>query len=506
MKEKFIVSIILQVGFNILAIIAGYLLALNLDVELIGILALLNSIVNIGFIFANIGITSIHYQYSSKDNFDDYFGTFFLLQSLIIILNTAITLLLLTLFQIWNTIYAIYFIVILLSKIITQLTQIYSTNLRTKIKVFKVEIPTFLTSIGKSCSIIYLSLNISRFSDPLLYLVIINFTFNLIFIIVIVLLARNHCKLNKPKKEYIKSYFRDAKPLILVSIFSILTANLGNIILDYSFGHKSLAYFAIINNNIIPILLLISGALVPLYITLYSKYFKEDNIASIEEIAHTVEKYSSIFFLSIIIVVFLVGDLIFMIFLPKYLNSVMILQILVLIPYFVSLDRPYSVMIPGKRQDYAAKLNFITYSLTLILLIVLIPEKFFMFNMLGLGIFGYTLALLIPSIIHLIAIRYFAFKNFKLCSQKSIFLHFLCAVAAYLISFLIKVYYLEHLISNLFLLLILSIFISLGIFIGLLFIFKQLKKIDIIFLLDLLKIKIYKKSFLEEFSKKDKNI
>jgi len=59
---------------------------------------------------------------------------------------------------------------------------------------------------------------------------------------------------------------------------------------------------------------------------------------------------------------------------------------------------------------------------------------------------------------------------------------------------------LNFLIGNQFLLLIVSIFVILGIFFGELIVFKQLRKNDLIFLLDLLKLKRYRDSLIEEFS------
>jgi len=56
------------------------------------------------------------------------------------------------------------------------------------------------------------------------------------------------------------------------------------------------------------------------------------------------------------------------------------------------------------------------------------------------------------------------------------------------------------LIGNQFLLLPISIFVILGKFFGELIVFKQLRKNDLIFLLDLLKLKRYRDSLIEEFS------
>lgn len=74
------------------------------------------------------------------------------------------------------------------------------------------------------------------------------------------------------------------------------------------------------------------------------------------------------------------------------------------------------------------------------------------------------------------------------------------ALSSLLISFLLKHFILNFLIGNQFLLLLISIFVILGIFFSELIVFKQLRKTDLIFLLDLLKLKRYRDSLIEEFS------
>ena len=170
MKEKFFFSLITGVSSNLLFLFASYILLLRLDIASIGTWVFLNTVVSLGFLFINVGFDSIHYQYSGKENFSDYIGTYFIIKVAVLIINIIITLGLLAILQIWNTIFIAFSLLLLFSKILFCIGNIFIVNLRIKIKIFKAEIPNFFVITGNSLSIIYLAFNISHISDPILYL------------------------------------------------------------------------------------------------------------------------------------------------------------------------------------------------------------------------------------------------------------------------------------------------------------------------------------------------
>lgn len=500
MKEKFIISLILQLSSHLISIFASYLLLLNMDVGLMGIWAYLASVLNLGFLFFDLGFNTIHFQYSGKTNYNEYFGTFFTIKIFLISINICTTLLLITIFQLWNSSYIIYILILFFSWIIIKFTDVFKRNLKSKKKIFKSEVPSFVIIFGQNIATIYLALNLSSINDPLLFLSIITLIFNSLLIIVIIIISKNDLKIVKPRKKFALSYLKDTKPLIISSILHVLGVNLGNLIIYYTLGEISLAYFNIINSYIIAILLLISGSIVDLYLVYYSQFFEKNDIKSIQEITHIIEKYSSIFFLSIIIIVFLNGELIFSLFLSNYMNSLPILYILIFIPFLSGISRPYARhMISGKRQKQSAIFDTFNLSLKLILLFILIPQEFLFFRGLGLGVIGYAIVLVIPWILISIVYRIFSKKYFNINSQKNIILHILIAIVSLGVVFILKVAIFNSLFQDDLLLLIISSFVVIGIFFGILFIFRELKKKDILYFLELFKIQIYVKSMKEEF-------
>jgi len=501
MKEKFTISIISQLFLKIFSIISTYFFVLYLDVELIGIWALLNSVISLGFIFTDLGLVIIHYQYSEKKDFDDYFGTFFLMKCFLMVINIGVSLSLITMIGLWSSIYINILLLLLCTNVITSLLNIFIIHLRAKLKVIKVEISVFIITVCQNIAQLYIALNIEYIADPLLWLSFAMVIFSILYVILIFIISKNDFKLSKPKKSYMISYLKDIKPLAIFSILSIITANLGNVLLDYSFDHETLAYFYLVNGYILPILGIISTSMISICLPLFSQAFASNDISSIEKTVHKIEKYSSILILSIIIVVFLVGELIFSLILPTYMNSLPILYVLLFFVYLGTISRNYGlVLISNKMQKLSANLSIFNTTLKLILIVLLIPNNLFGFKMLGFGSFGYAFAILIPGIITAFHIRYFVKKKCGIKPQKQIIIHLILAFFSFLIVFFLKTYIFEELILNQYFLIIILIILSIGIFIGCLFIFKIIKKDDIIFLLQLLKLKNYTKSMKEEFT------
>ncbi len=501
MKEKFVISLITGLSSNVLFLFASYLLLLKLDIASVGIWVFLNTVVNLGFLFINIGFDAIHFQYSGKKNISDYIGTYFMIKVVILIINIITSLALLALLQVWTIKFLFFSLLLLFSKIFFCIGNIFIVNLRIKIKIFKAEIPNFFVITGNSLSIIYLAFNISHISDPILYLSVSNFIFYTFFVIIVLYLSKNEIKINKPNKLLAGNYIKDAKPLILFSIVSVVATYLGNLILYYSLGNESLGYFSSVNTYLIPVLLLISGSISSIYLTLFSQDFEKEDINSIKTTLYIIENYSSILFLSIIIIILLNGELIILIFLPTFLEAVPILYIMIFIPYFIGISQPYSwLLIAEKKQKINARVNSFVSILIIILMLYFIPREIFFFQALGLGVIGYALAQTIPWILWAFLCRYYISKTLTIKYQKTMILQFFLAALTIIITFFIKNILNSVFPENQVLLLIYSSFIAMGIFIGFLIIFKELKREDLSFFIEILKLKSYTESVKKEFT------
>ena len=65
----------------------------------------------------------------------------------------------------------------------------------------------------------------------------------------------------------------------------------GNVLIDLSVGHATLAYYNLIKVNIISLITVIPSSLISIYIPLYSPLFAENKIEEIQKFANKIEKY-----------------------------------------------------------------------------------------------------------------------------------------------------------------------------------------------------------------------
>ncbi|MFX1394946.1 MAG: lipopolysaccharide biosynthesis protein [Promethearchaeota archaeon] len=501
MKEKYFVSIISALNNYVITYLAFYILFLTVEVELIGIYNLVHSVILIGFITSDLGFKPIFFKYSSKKNFYQYFSSFFFLQILSIFLSISFSLLLITFFQLWSSSYLIYFLIYLFSMITVIIANILRNYLISKKKIIINEFIFTLYSLSRNFVIIYLALNYSYISDKLGFLFISGFIIEIIFLGVYIFFSKNDLlKLSKPQKEFLFPYLKESKYIIIRRLLVPVAENIGNIILDYSFGHEYLGYF-MFAYQIILALNIISQSLIPIYSSFYSKLFEENDVKSITNIVYKSERFTSFFFLSLIIIVLLNGELILSIILPKYLIIIPVLHIMIFMPYFLGISRPYDCLFGvGDKQSTFAFIGISYYALQIILIILLIPKKFLIFNTFGLGMIGYGLALIISSGFFVFICRYYSKKHFNIKFQKKIFLHIILAFISFFCLFQIKSFFSNLFKMNQVLILILSTLMILGLFLLLLLIFKQINRNDIKFILELFKLKNYKKTLMDEFA------
>ena len=499
MKEKFIVTMIATSSNYLITLITFYFLFLKLNVELLGIYTFINSIVHLGFITIDLGLTNIHYRFSSKKNYNHYFSTYLFIKLILLLICITFSVILITIIQLWTSPYLFYIFMYLFSMTILALINLLITNLKSMKKILISEITFFFYILSKHISILFLIFNLSNISNPLLYIFSSNLIFELMYIGILIWFSKSFLlKLTKPKKKIIFIYFRETKYVSLRALLYICVSNIGNLLLNFSFGYELLGFFSLVY-QIIFFFNTISVSLIPIYISFFSEYFEKNDLSSIIEITHKVEKYSSILFISIIAITYLNGSLIFSIFLPKYLSSIPVLFIMIFNPYFLGITRPYeNQLIPGKKENTFAFAGIFTYILQIFLMFLLIPKQILIFNMMGLGMVGFGLALTIPWGVYAIICHYFSNKYFNIKSQKVIFIHILLALIALLIVFILKINVLNFIFTNQIILLLSSTLILIALFFTELFLFKQLKKEDIIFLLELFQFKRYKDSIKKE--------
>ena len=504
MREKYVFSFISNTISYIFFILSNYIMALRFAPTLLGSWVFLNSVINLGFMFVSVGFDKIHYQYSSKTGEPYYyFGAYLLIKSVLLTSNIIISLIIISILNLWTSPYVVLLILLLFSKTLFEFGLIFILNFRSNRKIFKAEIPFLFAYIVKSLIKVFVALNIENILEPLLNLVVLYIIFDCIYLIIILLLSRSQFSIHTPDKTIIISYIKDAKLLILLSVFSVIATNLGNIFLDYSLGHEILSYFSLVYVYLIPALIKVSESLFNVYLAHFSQFFQKNDNESIKSSIYSLERYSSILFLSLILIVFMNGNYILSKFLPAYTESYPILLIMIFIPFLIGTSRPYmGQLISGKKQDMYAKIEITTQCLIIFSIFMTIFFNFVVFGNPILDIFGYAFSQTIPWIIWAFLARFYSKKYFDIRSKKMVLWHSLIAVLTFFISLFVKEVVLGFVFESTFYINIISFFQNLLTFLALLWITKLIDKTDIKFFVQLLNYKNYLRSIREEFEEK----
>lgn len=502
MREKFTFRIISSVAIFLFNTFINYLIVITLPVNFIGLIAFANSFIGFFSIFINLGFEVMYLQHNADDNFEKYFSMLFLIKSILIVLNFIPLILFSLLVDLEDNLF-IFLILNIIANILIHFTTPWFINLESKLLIFKNEIIALITCIFKNTLTIIFLINIDVGSYSLIFLGFIYIISAALQLMIQILFSKNEFRFLPINKDLFKNYIKETRPLIIFLVISPIVLNLGKLLLDLSYGHEELAYYYFIDSLIIYVLLLISGQIQQIFLAFFPKEFKLNNLEKIEFLTHKIEKYSSMFFLYIIIFTFINGALLFELIFPMYKPSLIYLYILIFSPFLASINRPYtSHLIPSKRQKVFSKYALIKSIIFIFLTIIIVPQTIFSIPMLGLGGVGLAVVSLSSWIIDTFVYRYYS-KKIGINYNKKILIHILSAFITLFLMFLLSLL-LNNIIHIKILFVLFTSIISLGIFLLTLFLFREFKKEDFDFIISLFKLSNYKNSFLNEIKNNDK--
>jgi O-antigen/teichoic acid export membrane protein len=502
LREKIVFLIISNIFINFLNIIVSFFLFSVLDVTLVGIIAFSNSLIGFFTLFLDIGLDSIYLQKNAEKDFQDYFSIYFFYKFIIIIANFLPLFIIITLLDL-DTLEFEFLSLKAISTVFDSMALIWSINLLGNKKIFKHSIVNLIINIVRNGLILLLIINYNVVSDPLqiigqIYIISSCLSFALFLII-----SKSEFHFNKINKEKLISFIKATKPLLVTSVFGVVVTNGGFLILDLSTNHDVLAYYYLVTNYIIFIPLLITRAIRTILLTIFPQEFKNQNLKGIEQITHISEKYSSIFFLILIMFVFFNAELLFRIFLPKYLESLQYVYILIFIPYLSGINRPYiSHLIPAQKQRLLSYYLFFKLLINLTLIIIVVPEYFFSIRMLGGGALGFAFVTFGMWSMDIPIYRHFS-KKLGISWNRGIIIHVFLAGMAFGITKVISLLFSSIFLFNDFIYIALTSLISTGLFLIGLIIFKEIRKEDFKFFINLFKIRNYIKSLMKEIKGKE---
>ena len=314
--------------------------------------------------------------------------------------------------------------------------------------------------------------------------------------------------IKKPTKEYLKSYFVFAMPIMLFSIIGIISMNIDKIMIGYYWTETEVGYYFSIQ-QILQIIMVLYIAVGTVLFPTISKLNSKNNLDEIKKTTLLAERYISMIMIPPIVVIIVLAHPVINIFLSSvFIPAASVLIVLSIYTYIFSLNRAYSSLITGMNRPG------LTTKIGLLICLVNIPLNFLFIPHTGLlspiginGPTGAAIATLCSVIVGFIGLRYAAKKLSGIKPLKS-------HTPKHIIAGLImgSVLYLIAIKSGLFpdvywYFLLMFAAIGLSIYIGVLFLLREFDKKDFNFFLDILhpqKMLKYVSSELKEEPKKRK--
>ncbi len=504
MKEKMAIQLISKTVLQGFEIIVAFFKLKYLWASEFGLIVFASVIANFFTMFLDIGVTAIHFQNTSRKDFNSYFGSYFLLKTILLLVNYSLPFVYL-IFSSDDSFTKTLIYISVFAGIANAFAQIFNVNLQVRMKFFKIEVPTLISRVVANLVSLYIiflfaSLAISV-EDTILWLCLVPLLASIIILVTSVFLNFSEEIFSKPKTPLIKEYLINAKPFIIQSISSVVNSYLGYVLLANAFGNANLTYYYIVQNYIITFLMTLSVSSAPLFDSLFPRLLAENNSEEVSNACKKFEKYASIFYIFTTVFVFLYSDKMFGIFLPGYRDSVPFLKGMIFIPFLDGILRPYwGILYQGKKNKLSASISIINIGVSLVLEIVLIPDQLFGIPMCGLGGWGFVILSWILTIEQLLVFRYFAKKMFNIKPYGwKILLHLIIGLISFLLVYMLNIFVFEALFEDSFIyFFILSIGTFLAFYLLGLIATKELTKKDYKYIIELLKPSTYIKSFKKE--------
>jgi O-antigen/teichoic acid export membrane protein len=499
MKEKVATRIIIQLFIQILSALASYFLLKNLTVEIIGIQGDVATTIKVFSVIYFVGLDIIYVQRSGDDNFSELFSNYLIVKLGLLLLSV---LPLIFYIFIIGFFYLKYFFLMLIATMLLRIGDLYCLNLRAKTKIMKGEIIEFVSSLGLALVKLIISIQIDKYSDPLIILAWITLIFYGLKLLLSIVISKQEVKYAKLDKKKIYSLIKDTLPIVFSTMIIFLTDNLGVFIISISYNYEEFGYFYGINSYIIILITSITLSLAIIYQTYYSIWLNQDQTKKIKKFTQLMEKYNGILYFMIITITFVLGESILVRFLPAYLPGLKYLYILIFVPLIAGINRPFvKLLYAGKKQKLLAKYFTISRCIYLLFMVVLIPPNIGNIKLGGFSAIGVCFLQVLINLIDYIVYRYYTKKYFNLKYNYNMIFIFFASIIVGLTGYFI---FSTNIFSFNSKLLELSIkVISLGIlFLIILIIFNQITIDDYLYLRELLRFKNYKRSLNEEFSTK----
>ena len=506
---------------NVLNLLVSYFKLQRIITSVMGAITLAGSVSGIFTLFVDLGISSIQYRYTYKPDFNTYFGSYFCIKVILIIGNYSIPFIW---FLAWGHSFGTVFLapppgttpdiesvvlpvlerlvlISLLTGVSLTVSQIFETNLRTRLKILKAELANFCIQVVNFSLQGYVALSLplnsttAQSCTAAITILNINLGMSVARAMLYFLLNLKEKIFTKADLAKIKHYFIDARPLILQSIVSVVCSNIGAILVEKAQGLDTLQYYNFAMSYFVSIFLVaFSLSVQSVFDAIFPKLLTEKKYEEIKDFASQFERYALLLFQFIAIYVILFIPIVLNLLLPKYIPSIGYIDFLVFVPLLDTVLRRY-----GANLFESGKIALSSKIAVFNLVTSLLMQVFFI-TILQWGAWGLVFVTLFWQVFGNVLYRYLSKKYFGITSKVK---HVKClsiAALSFAADFGLN-QILEPFLGKGYLFLgILSVML-LGVYVGLLLLTKQFTKKDLSVIRSLLNPRSYIQSLKEEIQK-----
>ncbi len=494
-EKKVLIGFLSSIFSAICSFFTIFAITHKFGVELFGVYGYAFGLVNLFFFLSNLGFDEVHMKMvPASEKIEDNLGSYFIIKLVLTLfmflsLFSFFTIFRTTLFDNINSNAYDIAIVLLVSNVLTGLSNFFLLSFVALGNVVKQQILLLLTQIASMVFIVIgILFNIS------LPWVLTGYIFgNLVtFIVSARWLLKEH-PVKTWRYDKFKHYFKIIGPFLAINVLNMIQLNLDKTILQYFFNSYEVGlYFGV--QRIYPLMLLMSNSLILIFLPLSSKMNSEGRL---DEFMQSLYEFERI--LSLYLIPFL---LFFIIFSPNIIITILgedfqpaapILIIYCLYAFLISISRPRGSSIIGlgyiRITVYCSIYEII---MNIVLYFVLIPI---------LGGIGAILAIFLTSVGPEIHARIYFHKKIKYKNNKHIIIQILTGILTGIVSF----FFLNSINYNFSLgffdqliLTFIGILFYLSFYFLVLVLTREFKKKDLIFVMNLINPKKMKDFLLNE--------
>ncbi len=289
----------------------------------------------------------------------------------------------------------------------------------------------------------------------------------------------------RPNRELASSYFVFALPTLLVSVVVTISTNIDKLFIGYFWTNTEVGYYFSVQ-QILQIMLIIAQVMIIVLFPMFSKYHSDKRVEKIQEITLSAERYISLIMIPIVVVLLVFSAPIISIMLnSSFLPAVSVLTGLTFYALVSSFTAPYTALVIGMNKPMtAAKNSLMVCIINITLNVVLIPRNGLLSSFGISGPTGAAVATTISATIGFIGLKIVARRLTKIkLVQPRLFFHVLAGlVMAGVLELILHFVTVNRWFSVLF-----FAVVGLLIYLGILSVLKEFRKVDLDFFLNLLR-------------------